>query len=255
MTIQEVSEKFGYCQPTIAKILRMFKVKPYSKARLFSPELDEGYFDNIDSEAKAYFLGLIMTDGCIHTTKGRTPLLAMSIKAEDDYILHKFKDEIHSNKKITSDGRGYSEIQIVSKRIVDALKTLGVTERKSLKEVLPYDIDKRLMNHFIRGVFDGDGNFSFRARTGRKVHQKSIRLCGGVPLLEAVVKYLHNSIGTSEVNLIKEQHSDGLYAISYSRKADLIKLSEYLYSDATIYLERKKRICDLIYEEAVRYTK
>lgn len=252
MPIQDVCDKFGYSIPTIIKILDSFKVKRYSKYKLFSPELNESYFENINSEKKAYFLGLIIADGCIHMTKGRSPMLAISLKAGDEYILEEFKKELHSNKKITNDGRGCFELQILSRRIVNSLAKLGLKERKSGNELFPKNIDTNLINHVIRGIIDGDGNYSFISMPHRKVHCKAIRLCGSKELLSSIVEYLYSYIKIDKVNLIKES-SPNLYSISYRKNASLIKLIEYLYRDATIYLKRKKLICDLIYNEVQSY--
>jgi hypothetical protein len=42
------------------KILR--DVPQYTKTQIFNPDIKEDYFENIDSQEKAYFLGLIMIE-------------------------------------------------------------------------------------------------------------------------------------------------------------------------------------------------
>ena len=81
---------------------------------LFKGAFDnENYFSEIDTPEKAYFLGMIITDGCVHEN-----VLSMSLQESDEYILEFLKKELKSNKKITQDGRGCSGLQIVSKKIV-----------------------------------------------------------------------------------------------------------------------------------------
>lgn len=55
MTIKELCDKFNLCNVTIIKILNKYNIKRYNRTKLFSPQLDEHYFENIDNEEKAYF--------------------------------------------------------------------------------------------------------------------------------------------------------------------------------------------------------
>ena len=110
MTIEELSGLCNLSVPTVIKILNEYGIERYNKSLLFSPDLDEYYFDNINSEAKAYFLGFIITDGNVFIPKDNNRQASISItqKSEDDYILKKFKEEIQTNTAIVHDGRGCS---------------------------------------------------------------------------------------------------------------------------------------------------
>ena len=110
MTIEELSGLCNLSVPTVIKILNEYGIERYNKSLLFSPDLDEYYFDNINSEAKAYFLGFIITDGNVFIPKDNNRQASISItqKSEDDYILKKFKEEIQTNTAIAHDGRGCS---------------------------------------------------------------------------------------------------------------------------------------------------
>ena len=61
MAMKAVCEKFNLSSPTVGKILK--DIPKYSKASIFNPELDEKFFSVIDTEEKAYFLGLLISDG------------------------------------------------------------------------------------------------------------------------------------------------------------------------------------------------
>ena len=114
MTIKDLCNKFNLCNVTIIKILNKYNIKRYSRTKLFSPHLDEHYFENIDNEEKAYFLGLIISDGCIYSKNNRSQMVAITLQDCDKYILERFVKCIKSNKNITSDGRGCFGIQILS---------------------------------------------------------------------------------------------------------------------------------------------
>ena len=252
MTQEEVSNTFKISLPSVIKVLKEYRIKPYNKVQIFSPDLDEHYFDVINTETKAYFLGLIITDGCIHHTKGKQPLVALTLQECDKYILEKFKQELHSNKAVTSDGRGCVSINILSRTMVESLKKYGVTERKSLNTVFPKNIPKELYPHLLRGILDGDGSVSFYARRGRKCHAKAIRFCqGNEQFLKDIINYLFENCNVAKINTYQE--NDNLWSIAYRKDDSMMKIIQYLYKDATIYLKRKKHLCDLICNEIIKY--
>lgn len=252
MGYQELSDKFGYSLPTIGKIMREYKVKPYSKVKLFSPNLSEHYFQSIDTEEKAYFLGLIITDGCVYSKNDRQNLVSLTLQDKDKYIIEKFKESIQSNKTVTSDGRGSSSINILSNIMVEDLRQYGIVDNKSLCTIFPNNIPNHLYKHLIRGILDGDGSIAFYARPNRKCHVKAIRFCqGNKQFLLDLVDYLHNEVDVKPVNAYAEKGT--LWSISYCSTDSLYKLYHYLYDDATIYLTRKKELCDKILSEINYY--
>lgn len=252
MTVASLAEKFKICIPSVIKILDEYRIKRYSKVQLYSPDLNEDYFSIIDSPEKAYFLGLIVTDGCLHRSKGKQPLVSITIQKSDDYILNRFLEEINSKKKVTHDGRGCSQVSILSQKMVDSLKKYGVNERKSLCTVFPKNLPAEFHGHFIRGVFDGDGSASYYSRKGRKAHTKAVRFCqGNNQFLIDLMDCLHENAGVKTVSLYREKES--LWSIAYRSNESLLKVIEYMYEDASIYIKRKKELCDLIVEEINKY--
>ena len=253
MTFDELVKKFDISIPTIIKIFNKYRVVRYTRSRLYSPNLVEDYFNTINSQSKAYFLGLIITDGCIYSKNGRTPSVSLTLHKNDAYLIDRFIKEIHSNKAVTTDGRGCCEVAINSSKMVSDLRKYGVQERKSLQAIFPSNIPINYYSSLIRGIIDGDGSISFYARKGRKCHTKAIRLCSGNDqFLLDLVKFLYEVIDVEPVNLYREK--ENLWSIAYRKTASLIKLIDYLYSDADIYMNRKKQLCDLVYTECMKYT-
>lgn len=253
ITIDELAKKFNISCSSAIKILDEYKIKRYSKVKLFSPDLDESYFEKIDNEYKAYFLGIIITDGCVHNTKGKQPLVSITLQDKDKYILEEFKKQICSNKTITNDGRGCSELSILSYKMVNDLKKYGVVPNKSLKTIFPQNIPIELYPHLIRGIFDGDGSASYYARKNRKnCHVKAVRFCqGNEKFLIDIINFLYDQCGIIKVNLYQEK--ENLWSFAYRKNISLIKIINYMYDDAHIYIKRKKHLCDLIYAEAYKY--
>ena len=252
MTIKELCNKFNLCNVTIIKILNKYNIKRYNRTKLFSPQLDEHYFENIDNEEKAYFLGLIVSDGCIYSQDIRSSMVVITLQGCDKYILEHFIKCIKSNKHITSDGRGCFEIQILSDIMVNDLRKYGLFENKSLHTIFPKNLPKDLYCHFIRGLIDGDGSISFYNRQNRYCHVKAIRFCqGNKKFVEDFIKFLHDNIGTKIISVYQEK--ENLWSCAYRANSDMLLLINYLYKDATIYLTRKKEKCDLIYKEIIKY--
>lgn len=252
MTLKELALNFNYSIPTVSHILNEFRFKRYSKVELFSPELNQNYFDNIDTEEKAYFLGLIITDGCIYKKNSKQNLVNITLKKQDKYLLYKFIKELNSNKKPSSDGRGCYGINILSNKLVKSLEKFGVKERKSNSTIFPKFLPKEMYRHLLRGIIDGDGNVAFNNRLNRKVHKKALRICqGNYDFLQDIVDFLSNEIGINKVKIYKEQ--DNLWSINYTRNNDLIRLYNYIYRDVKIYMHRKKEIFDKIINEIMFY--
>ena len=154
---------------------------------------------------------------------------------------------------MTQDGRGCCEVNISSKKMVSDLRKYGLVERKSLEAVFPINLDIQYYPSLIRGIIDGDGSISYYARKGRKCHIKAIRLCSGnEKFLLAFVDFLYVNFGIEPVNTYKEK--DNLWSIAYRKNDSLIKLIKYLYTDADIYMKRKKELCDLVYAECIQRT-
>lgn len=124
------------------------------------------YFEKIDTEEKAYWLGFIYTDGYISP---KLNALRIEIKSTDYLHLQKFanifgRKVYYANRTLGDKTFTSCYVSIYSKKIIKDLNNLGIVNKKSDKDVYNFFeyIPKRLMRHFIRGVFDGDGTIKKR---------------------------------------------------------------------------------------------
>ena len=156
MTLSQVEKQFNLSHPTISKILK--DIPKYPKSKINNPELKERFFEMIDSEEKAYFLGLLIADGNVFKDNtGRQASISITLNLEDEYMLLKFKEVLNANTNIGYDNRGCGQIAVRSNLMAKDLKKYGVVPRKSLITYLP-QVDDKYMNHLIRGILDGDGS-------------------------------------------------------------------------------------------------
>src|SRR5690606_11965662 len=114
--------------------------------------VNDDFFDLIDTEEKAYWLGFLSADGCI--TRGN--ILKVRLAKYDENHLSKFLKSLKSDNKIYRD-KNSVEIQISSQKLCDDLTRIGITRNKSLT-IKPINLPTEIYRHYWRGIFDGDGS-------------------------------------------------------------------------------------------------
>lgn len=249
MTMKQVENKYELSHPTVTKILK--DVPRYSKAKLNNPNANERFFKNIDSEEKAYFLGLLISDGNVFKdSTGRQASISITLDLNDEYILQKFKEVLNVNTSISKDGRGCGQIAIRSNLMADDLKQYGVVPRKSYITYLP-KINDIYMSHLIRGILDGDGSILAKPSPKQDGHNRylhSISFCGSHQLMEDIAKYLYNNLQLKQSIQVYDYQDKNLSDIHIQNYEDMEKVGDWLYKDATIYLVRKNNIYNLFKE-------
>lgn len=242
MTLNEVETHFNLSHPTISKILK--NIPKYSKAKINNPYLNEHFFEIIDNEEKAYFLGLLIADGNVFKENGgRQASISITLNLQDEYMLLKFKEILCANTNIGYDGRGCGQIAVRSDIMAKDLQQYGVIPKKSSFTYLP-QIDDKYMNHLIRGILDGDG--SIRAEQTNKNNRFAhyISFCGSKQLMEDISNYC-KKLNLHTIPKVYEYPDKNLSDIKIQSKSDMYIFGEWLYSNATLYLTRKKDKYDL----------
>src|SRR3990167_1542451 len=147
-----ISKSYNVLPSTIRNLLRRhgFHIRPVQISSRRSP-LNRSFFDHIDTEEKAYWLGFIAADGGIMKR-----CLVISLKAEDIDHLQKLSTAIGSTLSPKIDSQGYARIAFSSSEIVSSLSRYHVTPRKTFTVRFP-ELPTELDRHYLRGYFDGDG--------------------------------------------------------------------------------------------------
>lgn len=200
---------------------------------------NEHIFDSIDTEEKAYWLGFLYADGAVSSRDNGCEL---SLQLLDAHHLYKFKQFLNSSSNIRLDFKiGRCRITISNKYFHNKLIELGCTPRKSLTLKFPStDIfkDQSLIRHFIRGYFDGDGCFSHTYSDTKKQRiTVSCNYIGTFEFLKVLEQFLQDE--TIKCSWYKNpKHKNNTYILSLN-KTNSVKMLNYVYSDANIYLDRK----------------
>ena len=198
--------------------------------------LNESYFDIIDTEEKAYWLGLLGADGYVSR---RSNSIELGLSGEEEKeLLHRFARALGTNAPISPHRLKYTGAQaahrltISSARMKASLVRHGITPVKSLTYQLNRSLPPHLFRHYLRGYFDGDGSVSIKLKGGVLV---------GVTSSPMFIAGLAQEI---KAQLGLEAHVER----PTDRRCRNLKIGgnfvsflflDWLYRDATIYLPRK----------------
>ena len=241
MTMKQVEDKYELSHPTITKILK--DVPKYTKAKLNNPNMKEHFFQEINEEAKAYFLGLLISDGNVFKDNtGRQASISITLDLKDEYMLEKFKEVLQANTSVGHDGRGCGQIAVRSNIMAEDLAKYGVVPRKSYNTYLPL-ISKEMMPHLIRGIFDGDGSIMAKPNPSNDGHNRflhSISFCGTHQLMEDISNYILENLGIKAA--VYDYKDRNLSELKIQNIDNIAKFGYWIYRNSTIFLNRKKDI-------------
>ncbi len=240
--ITDIANNLGHKSSTIWNKLKQWniQIRPYYPNQY---DIDENYFEEINTEEKAYFLGLIWADGCLMENKN---LILLSLQEKDVDILYKFKKSLkfEGDIHIAKRNSGFSPetrqrmglIRFANKKMASDLKKLGLTGNKSLTIGYPKIPDKYFIP-FIRGVIDGDGCLMYRKeKSGRS--RFSLELVASKPFIIEVLP-LFKKFGM-EFNVSKKMEHHKIYTMANGNKINIVKFLDTLYKNHNnICLDRK----------------
>lgn len=251
----EIAKKYEISKGSVSRIIneKDLKAKGYCQKKW----VNDHYFDDIDSEEKAYLLGFLIADGCIReeidcrNTKYKSTRICFSNSEDDKEILDIIHSRICPNHKMiySHNNRGVKirkpqyMIQWTAPNTIKVLKEkYKILPRKTYdkKFTFPFEtIPEELHRHFIRGFMDGDGSINW----------SELRFAfTSEPFMKQIIQKF--------CDLFK-QHEDSVYDFSWTATYTKGKTTEYwrvfiplghgrdkliksyLYKDATIFLSRK----------------
>jgi hypothetical protein len=232
-SLTAVAVKYGITRKILTKWVKKsgFYILPNRSKKL---NYDENIFSEIDTEEKAYWLGFIYADGYVSDKYN----FEVSLALKDKYHLLKLGDLI--NKEVKEDSFR-CRLGIRNKKLVEDLNKHGVFPRKSLVLKFPNNLNKKLIPHFIRGYFDGDGSIYY-GKSERLSSSMSVTLIGTLDMLQNIAKHSDTIVHYQH----DKRHHIDCYSFRVSKAISIINLLDYMYKDANIYLERKyEKYCRL----------
>lgn len=210
--------------------------------------VNENFFEEINSEKKAYILGLLAADGYIGEGRANTVSISLIDKdiLEQIKVIIEYSDEIKETKKggFENSKHGYI-LNINSAKMRKDLNKLGLYANKSLTFSRIPNIPNDLKRHFLRGYIDGDGSISPSERKYIINNKEYIypRLHLQIIATEELIKDFIDTFKIKNFSISQSKTLELKY-LHINSKKELINMYEILYKDSTISLNRKREIWD-----------
>ena len=244
-SVKSISAKYGINQKTLSKYLKLQGID--IKNNRNASDFNYRFFQQIDTEEKAYFLGFIFADGSISNDE-----FFLDINEKDIEILLRIREEIHSNCKITTRKKGnsmMSRIAIKNKVFCSSLSQYGIIENKTkMTSHLPVEkIPTIFYKDFLRGLIDGDG---WVIKTKQNLYK-----------IGYVTQYYSTALDFVEMlnSLLEEKWKNKIltpkdrYAIVNIQKQSIVKqVALVLYKGNKICLSRKFQMAQEIFDSNCR---
>lgn len=194
--------------------------------------LNKHFFDKINTEKKAYWLGFIAADGCVIDKKHQ---LSICLHNRDKSTLERFKKHIKCNHPITDAGQNCLRVIITSRHFFEKLGLLGIVPRKTFILEFP-KINSEFIPHFIRGYFDGDGCWYIAKKNYNSVE---FSITSNATFLEQMQIILMDKCNLSKTKL-KSKKGTEAKTLTYMGNIQCSRIYNYLYQNAKVFMKRKK---------------
>lgn len=204
-------------------------------------DLDFSFFKDIDTEEKAYILGLLFADGSHDSNIGRVVLV---LQEQDKKLLENINILLNNTRPLRKEVRKtpkgkintYYELSFHDRGVSADLLKLGLIPNKTYNMCIP-EMPKELLRHFIRGFWDGDGNIYLGPRN-KNFRSTSVAATSNKIFCEQLQQVIKEQ---TDLNFsVRKAHSNNsqIQQIAMSNKK-VRNFLDYLYQDAHIYMDRK----------------
>lgn len=210
--------------------------------------MNHNCFDVLSEEA-SYWVGFIMADGSICETTQNRSIVEIALSRVDKNHLIKFNTFLQRETPVydfthdTAYGNGLevSRVSFNSPTIVNKLKEYGITNKKSLTAQIAPILEYN--RHFWRGALDGDGCIYFSSG------YPAIEFIGALPIVKQFETFVHTITNPSAKTRSKTNSKIFKYSTSCKYAVSII---EHIYTNASIYLDRKYAIAQKIISQKHR---
>lgn len=191
--------------------------------------IDEHAFDVIDNELAAYWLGFIYADGCVYKNS-----LSIELHIKDKDHLEKIKPFLKTKRPLYITPK--ARFSVRNDHLSQRLKELGILVDRPNIVLAVSQFPIVLARHFIRGYFDGDGSARKKKTT--------IRFCVQMDIAEWLKEHFRTFLNAECRRRIQGlKNTNKIFLLEFS-PVDSLLIRDYLYKDASVWLERKKEIMD-----------
>lgn len=263
------SEKSIYCKMNALNLhlKERTEIEKANYRRAYS--VDDGYFENVDTQKKSYWLGWLVTDGYVltklNTKRGITNNNSISLKLaiKDKYVLEDFKKDIKAevdiqfikrregfvyknkitNKERLIQGGDQAELRFSSAKMIQDLAKYGIHQNKTYDIGFPKALNSRYYPGFIAGVISGDGCIDIKKNHGKRSLLRC-SIAGNLDLLENIKAILAKEIGMNPDKKIAKKKDSVCLHILELNQTETINLYYWLKENGVELMERKQQIIE-----------
>ena len=245
----KIGKLYGFNSTYILKALKYHNIpRRNNKENSKKYYYNENYFEKIDNEHKAYWLGFLYADGYIVSKRKHSSMkLGVSLSIKDKIVLENLNKDLESNNKISvyktvngyKEGNKYCRVLYTGDKICNDLIDKGCFLNKTLILKFPTEeqVPEHLIRHFIRGYIDGDGSIvTYKYKNGYTTSKISI--CGTKEFLEGIKEFF--KITHIKLNR-KKDCKVNTYNLTIGGNSQVKEKLDIIYNNSTIYLERKHK--------------
>lgn len=235
----ELSKKYNISHYFIRIRLQQENIQLRDRSEYKQYDINEKFFDDLNNENTSYWFGFFVGDG--HNNLNNKSI-EIHLHSKDINHLKKFNKALQSNSPIrykSSTKQESCSSIICNKHISQKLYEYGIDNNKSFTADFPDSyLEEKYWPHFIRGVFDADGSIYFKKRM--KDHLDPVfAITGTIKLISRIQQILINKLDLNKTCFDSTSENGTVVTLRYQGIKDVLKIRDYLYKDATIYLQRK----------------
>ncbi|MBO0947510.1 hypothetical protein [Fibrella forsythiae] len=213
-------------------------------------QINDRFLDTIDTEVKAYYLGFMYADGYngkgeIIDAKRNRYKVSLALQNQDRHILESFAKALEAEHPIRAAKKNLLEFCFNNLRLASRLAELGCHRAKTFTLTFPEWMPNELLHHFVRGYIDGDGCITFKDNVPQNNQYCNVKATGNTAFIGRLADVLKDYCNVG-VSFYPHPRSPGIVDLSVSGRAQVMTVLAWLYRDATICLERKKRKAEQI---------
>ena len=245
-SMRQIEKDYNVTRQSVAKFLEEQQIKTTKGNHYRKYTHNYDFFEIIDTEEKAYWLGFMFADGYIvdYTNKYGEDKFGITLHTKDVQSLEQFKRAIQATNPIidvSTNGRQLSRIIMSSQKTVNDLISHGCVKQKSLILKPPINIPDELVHHFIRGFFDGDGSIYWNKSEFERHdtwNKPSYTLC--ITSTKEMIEWIIDTVKFGHLSKEKRRVNTWYYRQDGNKKVK--DFCDYIYKDATVFMERKYQL-------------
>jgi len=204
--------------------------------------VNDHLFDVVDSEEKAYFLGMLFSDGNVCKSPTNNAI-TLKLNKRDRDILTRLSNLVFGTIRLYESKSDDSlMLKFSSPFLKQKLIELGCVPAKSLVLKFP-EIEPKLWRHFIRGYLDGDGSIPKCKTKSKTRFDYHLTIASTEQFCQTVKNIILNATGI-EGTITKDKESvnrgnEITSVLAYKGNRRVERILDWLYENSLIFMERK----------------